>query len=112
MPVIIMIRRQVKSGCEDAFLEQYCRDHAAVEKVPGFIRETLTKFADGANLPTSLRTLELGSADCIQYMNIAEWQTWEAFDDHFKPTETYFDETYEVGPRARAVLETLDLGIA
>jgi hypothetical protein len=102
---IILIRRCVKIDKEDQFLEQYIREKP---KHPDFVEETLTKIGDGTKLPVYMKNFDVGSADCITYINVAVWKNVQSFIDTFPFTQA-FDAEFETEERVRVVLDEAKL---
>jgi hypothetical protein len=99
--VLIVIRRCVRADREDEFLKAYDRQKPGGE---GFISETLTKLSNAPELPEPMRSFALDEPGCITYVNIAKWESAEAFRKYFDP-QTSHDPELEVSDRLRAVLE-------
>lgn len=103
--VIVMIRRFVRLDKEADFLQSY-RDQKPVNN-PAFKGETLTRASDDAALPPGLTNLQLRGEGCVTYINIAKWDSWQAFNAHFDPQVGVFDPKIETAPRERAVFEVI-----
>jgi hypothetical protein len=106
--VIILIRRFVKPDKETEFLENY-RAQQPLNN-PAFIGETLTRLVDSSSLPGGLRSFALGEPSSVTYLNVARWQSWEAFAAQFAEqvsSSIGFDPEIETAPRQRAVLEAI-----
>ncbi|MER8847481.1 antibiotic biosynthesis monooxygenase family protein [Mesorhizobium australicum] len=103
MTVIALIRRVAKAGHVDQFLAAYEKERPRGQ--PGFITEYVTRL-EGADLP-GLRELGLlhPSADGVAFLNVAFWETEEAFIAAFNPQPGFFDPTTECEPRKRAILQ-------
>ena len=107
--VIILIRRFVKPDKEAEFLEKY-RAQQPLNN-PAFMDETLTRLVDNPSLPGELRSFNLSQPLCVIYLNVARWQSWEAFAAHFADQlASNFDPEIETVPRQRAVLEVIPRG--
>jgi hypothetical protein len=104
--VIIFIRRFIRLDKEELFLQGY-KDQTPFDN-PAFRGETLTKVNSSAELPPRLRSMELAGPDCATYLNIAMWDSWEAFADHFLKNPDDLDGEIETAPRERAVLNPVD----
>lgn len=103
--VIILIRRFVKAGCEDAFLKAYEAERARDN--PDFHGETLIRVNSDAELPVGLKSFELSSPDCATYINVAKWSSWEAFGRLCDMSGAGSIADYEVRARERAVLDVV-----
>jgi hypothetical protein len=107
--VIILIRRFIRPDKEAEFLENY-RAQQPLNN-PAFIDETLTRLVDNSSLPGELRGFALGRPSCVTYLNVARWQSWEAFAEHFaEQLSSSFDAETETARRQRAVLEVITSG--
>ncbi len=102
MAVIALIRRVAKKDCVVDFLAAYEMERPRGK--PGFITEYLTRV-EGANLP-GLRELGLlhPSTDGVAFLNVAFWESEEAFIAAFNPQPGYFQPETECEPRKRAIL--------
>jgi hypothetical protein len=100
--IIILVRRFVRTDREKRFLASY-RDQAPIED-PAFFGETLTKLNDSIDLPAEMKSLPLGTAGCVTYLNIAKWESWEAFEKHFADMPSGFDREIETAPAQQAVM--------
>lgn len=109
--VIILIRRFVKPNQEKEFLAAY-----SAQKPVGniaFKGETLTKVNSEKDLPPGLSSLPLNAPECITYLNVAQWASWDAFAEQFDVTSsTVFDPTFETQPRQRLTLNVVASSIA
>lgn len=102
--VIILIRRFIRPNKVPEFLEKY-RAQQPLNN-PAFLGETLTRVVDNAVLPKALRTFPLSGPSCVTYLNVANWQSWEAFVKQFADQlDSSFDPEIETAPRQRAVLD-------
>lgn len=110
MPVITLIRRVAKKDFVDDFLAAYEKERPRGK--PGFITEYLTRV-EGADLP-GLRELGLlhPSSDGVAFLNVAFWESEEAFIAAFNPQPGYFDPETECEPRKRAVLRIENMASA
>jgi hypothetical protein len=97
---IVLIRRFVRLDREDRFLARFREQEPS--KNPSFKCETLTKVSDDADLPPRLRSLALNGPACATYLNIARWDSREAFLQEF---QSDFDPELETAPRQRMLLE-------
>ncbi len=104
--VIILVRRFVRSDREKQFLASY-RDQAPIDD-PAFAGETLTRLNDSADLPTSMKSLPIGAAHCVTYLNIAKWASWSAFERHFAKMPSGFDPEIETAPAQQAVMNIVE----
>ncbi|ODT20046.1 MAG: hypothetical protein ABS35_20470 [Kaistia sp. SCN 65-12] len=102
MTVIALIRRVAKKDHVGDFLAAY--ENERPRGKPGFITEYLTRV-DGADLP-GLRELGLlhPSADGVAFLNVAFWESEDAFIAAFNPQPGFFDPATECEPRRRAIL--------
>ena len=102
LTVIVLIRRVAKKDYVDEFLAQYERERPSGR--PGFITEYLTRV-EGADIP-GVRELGLlhPSVDGVAFLNVAFWETEEAFIAAFNPKPGFFDPDTECEPRKRAIL--------
>jgi hypothetical protein len=99
--VTILIRRFVGTDKEEAFLTNY-RMQKPIEN-PAFRGETLMRVDDDPALPEPLQGF--GRAGCVTYINIAKWDSWQAFAEHFKDAFSKpYNPEFEVAPRERAVI--------
>jgi hypothetical protein len=103
--VILLIRRFVRADKEKEFLATY--DAQKPTGNPAFKGETLTRVSDAADLPAGLRGLALNGPTCITYLNIATWDSWEAFAQQFDVSGSSFDADTETAPRQRIVLDVV-----
>jgi hypothetical protein len=103
--VIILIRRCVRPDKIADFLASYEKDSPKDKK--GFRRETLTRVNDATELPEALRSYKIVEADCVTFLNVAEWDSWEDFEAAFHPSPGFCDESIETSPRVRAVLDAV-----
>jgi hypothetical protein len=108
--VIILIRRFVKLDKEAEFLESYRAQQPLSN--PAFKGETLTRLVDGSSLPAGLPSFALGEPSSVTYLNVARWQSWEAFAEHFADqlASGSFNPEIETVPRQRAVVEVIEDG--
>jgi hypothetical protein len=103
---IVLIRRFVRLDREPEFLGSF-RDQKP-NKNPAFLGETLTKVSDDASLPPRLRSLALNGASCVTYLNIARWDSREAFEQQFLAAgSSDFDPEIETSPRQRMLLDVV-----
>jgi len=106
--VVILIRRFVRADKEDEFLRNYLAQKPLEN--PEFLGETLTRVSDATGMPAGLRGFALNGSSCVTYLNIAQWQSWEAFAAHFAQQLTPtgdFNPEIETAPRQRAVLDVI-----
>jgi hypothetical protein len=105
--VVILIRRFVRTDKEDEFLTNYLAQKPLEN--PEFLGETLTRVSDATGMPAGLRSFALNGSSCVTNLNIAQWQSWEAFAAHFAQQLTTgdFDPEIETAPRQRAVLDVI-----
>jgi len=109
--VIILIRRFVKPNRETEFLAAYSAQKP-VSNI-AFKGETLTKINSEEDLPPGLSSLHLNAPECITYLNVAQWASWDAFAEQFDVTSsTVFDPTFETQPRQRVTLNVVASSIA
>ncbi len=103
--VIILIRRFVRPDREAEFLAKY-HDQKPLDN-PAFKGETLTKVVQ--DVPEGLRSFTLCKSKCITYLNVAKWETWEAFASQFEDQIAggSFDPEIETAPRERGVLQAV-----
>jgi hypothetical protein len=104
--VIILVRRFVRPDRERRFLASY-RDQAPIDD-PAFLGETLTRLNDAAELPADMKSLPLGTARCVTYLNIAKWRSWESFEKHFSRAPFGFDAEIEIAPAQQAVMDIIE----
>lgn len=102
MAVIVLIRRVAKKDHVDAFLAAYERESPRGK--PGFITEYLSRV-EGIDMP-GLRELGLlhPSTDGVAFLNVAFWESEEAFVRAFDPKPGAFDAATECEPRKRAIV--------
>lgn len=105
MGAVIMIRRFVRPDREQEFLASYRAQKPTGN--PAFKGETLTKVSESPELPAGLRGLALNGPSCITYLNIAHWDSWEAFADQFDVSGMGFDPETETAPRQRLALDVM-----
>lgn len=105
MPVIILVRRCVDPDRILPFLMSY---HAQRPDDPAFIAEYLTHHNGSQNLPEALRNFPIGVRNAVVFVNVAFWQSVEAFDRHFEQYAFSPMDENETEPRVRAVLDVLD----
>jgi hypothetical protein len=101
--VIIIIRRFVRADREEKFLETYRAQKPTTN--PAFKGETLTKV--NADVPLGLRGLALKGPGCVTYLNIAKWESWEAFAQQFDTSGIGFEAEIETAVRQRVVLDVI-----
>jgi hypothetical protein len=106
--VIILIRRFVKPDKEAEFLQNY-RAQQPLNN-PAFMGETLTRLINDSSLPGGLRSFALDQPPAVTYLNVARWQSWEAFAEHFADqlASGSFNPEIETAPRQRAVVEVIE----
>jgi hypothetical protein len=107
--IIVFIRRFVRLDKESEFLANYGSQKPLDN--PAFKGETLTKVSDSSDLPPELRTFALNGPACLTYVNVAKWESWEAFAEQFKEQlkSGSFNPEIETAPRQRAVLEVVEV---
>jgi hypothetical protein len=104
---IVLIRRFVRLDREPEFLARF-RDQKPPNDNAAFLGETLTKVSDDASLPPRLRSFALNGASCATYLNIARWDSREAFEQHFLGAgSSDFDPELETSPRQRMLLDVV-----
>lgn len=100
--VIILIRRYARRDREAEFVEAYKKDDPTGKD--GFLYESLTTIDRNDDIPPALKGgLEI-KPDCVNYINVAVWESWEKFQKEFNPAADWFDDSIEVYPRERVVL--------
>jgi hypothetical protein len=105
--VIILIRRCVKPGKEEAFLADYRNNrpnHA------GFIRECLTKLSSSETIPEYMRSLPIDEwkcGECVTYINVALWKDVESFMNNFEG-KTAPSPDFECQDRLRIAFEVVE----
>ena len=109
--VIILIRRFVRADRVEHFLDTYRRQTPINN--PAFGGETLTRASADTRLPPGLRGFSLSAPGSVTILNIAKWDSWEAFAEEFaaqlqEETEHGFDAEIETAPRQRIVLEVIE----
>jgi len=102
--VIVLIRRFVRLDREEKFLEVYRAQKPTSN--PAFKGETLTRVNETPTLPPELRGFGISGPACATYLNIAKWDSWEAFAEEFKNAGD-FDKNIETAPRQRLVLNVI-----
>jgi|GEM_PF-5410502 len=102
MAVIVLIRRVVKKDYVEEFLAAYEQERPRGK--PGFITEYLTRV-EGVDMP-GLRELGLlhPSTDGVAFLNVAFWESEDAFIDAFNPQPGAFNSATECEPRKRAIV--------
>lgn len=103
--VIVLIRRFIRADREADFLTKY-QAQKPIDN-PAFKGETLTKICEASGVPAGLRGIALNGPGCVTYINIAKWDSWEAFASHFPLADT-FDSEIETASRQRAVLDVIE----
>lgn len=101
---MIVIRRFVRPDREAEFLSKY---EAEKSKHPDFRGETLSKIVDAESVPACLKGLLEIEADCINFLNIARWESWESFNGQCEMSGGYYDKELETRPRERLILEVI-----
>ena len=104
--LIILVRRFVRPQRLKQFLASY-RDQAPIDD-PAFLGETLTRLNDSADLPKDMKSLPLGAPNCLTFLNIAKWRSWEAFEKHFSSAPFGFDPEIEAAPAQQAVMTIIE----
>jgi|ERR1700722_4439312 hypothetical protein len=109
--VIILIRRFVRIDRIEQFFDTY-RKQTPINNV-AFRGETLTKASEDAQLPPGLRGFALREPGSVTVLNIAKWDSWEAFAEQFadelkKEAEHGFDPEIETAHRQRIVLDVFE----
>ena len=106
--IVVLIRRCVKPEEFQAFVDSYKNGAPKKGETPGFISETLTRISDDQlNEPMQSLNSKLRCDNCTTYLNIAYWESKEAFQQFYKP-ETTHDPTYECSNRLRAVMDIVE----
>jgi hypothetical protein len=54
-----------------------------------------------------MRGLALNGSACVTYINIAKWDSWEAFSKEFDTSKPGFNPDIETAPRQRAILDVI-----
>ena len=108
---IILIRRFVRIDRIEQFFDTY-RKQTPINNV-AFRGETLTKASEDAQLPPGLRGFALREPGSVTVLNIAKWNSWEAFAEQFadelkKEAEHGFDPEIETAHRQRIVLDVFE----
>jgi hypothetical protein len=103
--VIIIIRRFVRADREAKFLETYRAQKPTTNAA--FRGETLTRVNESSEMPPGLRGLALNGPACVTYLNIAKWDSWEAFAKQFDTSGIGFDPETETAARQRVVLDVI-----
>jgi hypothetical protein len=104
--VIILIRRFIRFDREQEFLQSYRRQ--APNDDPAFHGETLTKVNDGPHVPGDMKSLSLRSPNCLTYLNVARWDSWNACREHFAKAGVGFDPHIETAPAEQSVLDVIE----
>lgn len=109
--VIIIIRHFVRSDRVEAFLERY-RQQAPIDN-PAFRGETLARGSDMNSLPESMRKLASHKPGEVTVLNIAQWDSWDAFATHFekeiaKEEAGVFDPKVETRAGDRILLDVIE----
>lgn len=109
--VIIMIRRFVRPDRVDGFIEAY-RKQAPITN-PAFKGETLARATERSGLPESLRKLVADDTGGVTVINIARWESWDAFASQFaqelaREAAGDFDAAIETAPSQRILLDVLE----
>jgi hypothetical protein len=105
--VIILIRRFIRADQVDRFIAEY-RDQSPIAN-SACKGETLTRINEASEVPPALRGFALNGPGCVTYLNIAKWDSWEAFAEHFKKQleSGGFNPEIETAPRQRIVLDVI-----
>jgi hypothetical protein len=109
--IVVLIRRFVRTDRERDFLARFQSEKPTNNE--HFLGEILVRVNHDASLPRALRFWKVGEPNCITYVNIAKWESWEAFAKHFKidpardPASNY-DPEIETAARQTSILSVLD----
>jgi hypothetical protein len=109
--IVVLIRRVVRTDRERDFLARFQTEKPINNE--HFKGEILVRVNHDASLPRALRSWKVGEPNCITYVNIAKWESWEAFAKHFKidpardPASNY-DPEIETAARQTSILSVLD----
>lgn len=109
--VIIIIRRFVRPDRIEIFLEKY-RQQAPIDN-PAFRGEILARVSDISSLPEAMRKLASREAGEVTVLNIATWDSWDAFAEHFekeiaKADAGVFDPNVETRASDRILLDVIE----
>jgi len=104
--IVVLIRRFVRPDKEKEFLASY-RAQKPTDN-PAFKGETLTRVCDDSKLPPGLRSLVLNGPACVTYINIAKWDSWDAFAKQFDVNAVGSDPDIETAARQRMVLDVIE----
>ena len=102
--VIILVRKCVRPGREEAFVADW---RAQRPDHPDFLGETLTRIDDLSHLPEPMRSLPLAAPAGITYLNVARWRRAESFVEHFRPRTAHNPEL-ELADELRIVLTIVE----
>jgi hypothetical protein len=109
--IVVLIRRFVRTDRERDFLARFQREKPTNDE--HFKGEILVRVNDDPCLPQALRSWKVGEPNCITYVNIAKWASWQAFAKHFKidpardPSLNY-DPEIETAARQTSILSVRD----
>jgi hypothetical protein len=105
--IVVLIRRFVRADRVERFLDTYRAQQPS--KNPAFKGETLARVSDESSLPAGLRGFALNGPACVTFLNVAKWESWQAFVDEFSAQiDSGFDPEIETAPRQRAVLDVIE----
>jgi hypothetical protein len=109
--IVVLIRRFVRIDKETEFLARFQKEKPLDNS--SFKGEILLRAKIDQSLPKRLRSWDVNEPNCVTYINIAKWASWEAFAEHFHvdpgqdPSSNY-DPDIETAARDTAVLTVLD----
>jgi heme-degrading monooxygenase HmoA len=109
--IVVLIRRFVRRDREKEFLARFQTEKPLNDN--HFKGEILLRVNDDPTLPEALRSWKVGEPNCITYINVAKWDSWEAFAKHFRvdpaqnPSSNY-DRQIETAARQASVLAAVD----
>jgi hypothetical protein len=109
--IVVLIRRFIRVDREKEFLAQFQSEKPLNDN--HFKGEILLRLNDDPSLPEALRSWKVGEPNCITYINVAKWESWEAFATHFTvngaqdPSSNY-DPEIETAARQASVLAAVD----
>ena len=109
--IVVLIRRFVRRDREKEFLARFQTEKPLNDN--HFKGEILLRVNDDPALPEALRSWKVGEPNCITYINVAKWDSWEAFAKHFRvdpaqnPSSNYVRQI-ETAARQASVLAAVD----
>jgi|tagenome__1003787_1003787.scaffolds.fasta_scaffold20380533_1 hypothetical protein len=96
--------RQVLSAWKKKFLARFQSEKPLNDN--HFKGEILLRLNEDPSLPEALRSWKVGEPNCITYINVAKWESWEAFARQFTLNRAQ-DPSSNMIPKSRQLLGKL-----